>query len=655
MKLPVKSPTAIVLLCLLLCSFVSAHAAGDDKNWKPVDPSDLALKTPKVEKDADAEAIFWEVKVDDSKSDELGLKHYIRVKVFTERGREKYSKVEIPFLKGTKIKDVAARVIKPDGTIVEINKSDIFENTIANASGFKVKQVSFAVPGLEPGVIFEYRYKAVIDDAGASGMQLIFQRDIPVQNITYYVKPFEGSFSTMRHKEYNFTDLSFEKDKDGYFRATKLNVPSYKEEPNMPPEDMVRYWTLLTYSSLFSGDLWSRLNYGLYEAYKDRMKPNDEIKKLIPQIIGSASTPEEKINKIFDFCRKEIKNLSFDYTMTADQKKAIKNNKNAGDTLKQKMGYGIDIEHLFAAMAKAAGFDVRIALTGDRSEFFFTPQDTHQRFIHPACIAVKIGDKWQYYNPGSQYIERGMLAWQEEDQNALLVGEGNYAWGMTPISGPEKSLEKRKAKFTLLDDGTLEGDITIEYTGHLAHAKRNANDEDSQTQREDNLKEMVKKKISAAEFSDIKVENVQNPEKPFVYQYKVRVPNYASKVGKRIILQPNFFEFGANPVFTSATRTHSIYFRYPWSEEDHIEIVLPQGYALDNADSPAPIGDSGKISSLNVKMFFDSEKNTLRYERKFYFGGGGNILFPANSYQAVKGLFDRFHEANKHAITLKQK
>ncbi|MCV5943320.1 DUF3857 domain-containing protein, partial [Escherichia coli] len=72
----------------------------------------------------------WEVRVDDANTDSLILKHYIRIKIFTERGREKYSKVDIPYTKGVKIGKVIARVIKPDGSIVEITKNDIFDREI---------------------------------------------------------------------------------------------------------------------------------------------------------------------------------------------------------------------------------------------------------------------------------------------------------------------------------------------------------------------------------------------------------------------------------------------------------------------------------------------------------------------------------------------
>src|SRR5713101_9724523 len=108
------------LACFLLGVSFAASASSDD--WRPVDPADLALRTSTVEKDADAEALFWEVRVDDSAED-LILNHYIRIKIFTDRGKETQSKVQIPFGKifgeETKIKDIDARTIKPDGSVVE--------------------------------------------------------------------------------------------------------------------------------------------------------------------------------------------------------------------------------------------------------------------------------------------------------------------------------------------------------------------------------------------------------------------------------------------------------------------------------------------------------------------------------------------------------
>ena len=172
--------------------------------------------------------------------------------------------------------------------------------------------------------------------------------------------------------------------------------------------------------------------------------------------------------------------------------------------------------------------------------------------------------------------------------------------------------------------------------------------------REEQLKESIKGRISTAEISNISVENVTDPEKPFTYKFKVRVPNYAQKTGKRIFLQPGFFTFGTSPRFASATRKHAIYFKFPWSETDDIEIKLPEGYVLDNAESPPPLADDSQISSLKNNIGYKKESNTLIINRKFHFGGGDNILFEVGAYTAVKGLFDAFHKSDTHTITLQK-
>ncbi len=155
-------------------------------------------------------------------------------------------------------------------------------------------------------------------------------------------------------------------------------------------------------------------------------------------------------------------------------------------------------------------------------------------------------------------------------------------------------------------------------------------------------------------MSEIQIENITEPQKPLVYGFKVRVPNYAQKTGKRLFLQPGFFEYGEDAMFSTATRKYDVYFSYPWAETDDIEIELPKGFALDNADAPGLLTDPQKISFLNINIGVDKAANVITYKRKFHFGGGGNLLFPSGSYKALKGLFDEFHKADTHTITLKQ-
>ena len=72
-----------------------------------------------------------------------------------------------------------------------------------------------------------------------------------------------------------------------------------------------------------------------------------------------------------------------------------------------------------------------------------------------------------------------------------ILADSTTEWFKTPMSTHDKSKEKRVATLSLDENGTLEGDVTIEYTGHLAVEHKLNNDDDSPVQREENLKEAV--------------------------------------------------------------------------------------------------------------------------------------------------------------------
>lgn len=649
-----RAPTYLFtpVLCLLFFAAPAVMAAGEE--WRPVDPAQLTQKTPVVEKDADAEAIFWEVRIDDGSQGELVKSHYVRIKIFTERGKDAQSKIDIPYLNYTKIKDIAARTIKPDGSIIELKKEDIFEQTQVKISGIKLKTKSFAMPGIELGSIIEYRWREVSDGAWANRVRLHFQRDIPVQDVTYYVKPRFG----MRYMPFHVPDsVRFTKDKNGFHRISMSNVPAFREEPRMPPEDQVRPWILIYYTQDTNQSpqaYWMDVGRGIHEFLKPYMKANDEVKKASAEIVGDAASPEQKLERLFEFCRTKIKNVSDDASgMTPEQRQKMKVNKSPSDTLKRGMGNSGDIDLLFAALATAAGFEARLALTGDRSDIFFDQSFANALFLKPSSIAVRVGDQWHFYNPGYSYAPVGMLRWQEEGQDALISDSKEPVWVKTPMSPPEKTLEKRTAKLKLSEDGTLEGDVRVEYLGHFGSDRKEYNDDDSPTEREETLRQSIKSRMDTAEITNIKIENVQDPIKPFAYEYHVRIPGYAQRTGKRLFLQPALFQRGVSALFSSPIRQHEVYFHYPWSEQDEVTIELPQGYVLESPDAPAPF-QAQKISEYKVNIKASKDQRLLIYNRSFYFGGNEAILFPAANYHLLKDYFDRVYKADNHAITLKQ-
>ena len=76
----------------------------------------------------------------------------------------------------------------------------------------------------------------------------------------------------------------------------------------------------------------------------------------------------------------------------------------------------------------------------------------------------------------------GKLDWYEEDVYAMLIGEKDFNWFKPDLSDYKESNAKRTGKFKLLEDGTLEGDVKIEYAGQRAISRRREGFEDTPDQ-----------------------------------------------------------------------------------------------------------------------------------------------------------------------------
>ena len=189
------SATSLFAFGAALLSIFTMRPAFAGSKWPPVDPEELAVKQGVVDPEADAEALLWEIRVEDSGNEvsvHNDVSHHLRIKVFTERGREARSRVDIPYDGDTVIHDLAARTIRPDGSVVEVKRDAIFERTIVRANGRKVKAKSFAVPNLEVGSIVEYRWTERRYENVVNYLTVPLQQEFPVRMAELWIKPLLG-------------------------------------------------------------------------------------------------------------------------------------------------------------------------------------------------------------------------------------------------------------------------------------------------------------------------------------------------------------------------------------------------------------------------------------------------------------------------------
>lgn len=642
-----------ILFCVLS---LNVSALSQSKEWKEVSRFELQNNSPKVEPDAAAEAIFWDVKIEQTDRS-LTEENYVRVKIFDERGVKNFSTVSVEFYDYYDLNNFRARVIQTDGTILELKKQDSISLDVLKYANSKLVKKSFVISNLKPGSILEYKYQ-LQSGFRLENWRLPLQKNLPLQEISYFVKS-DIANDSLKIMRFNVKEFEFRKTDNGFSLARMKNVPAIKDESNLMPQFNLIPWLLLYYDGVESVEpekYWKNYSKLFGNWHSEFLRSGDEIKQIAKQLTERKTSEEDKIAAIFNFCRTEIKNFSYDIENDPQRSnKANKENWGPKEILKNKAGYDFGINNLFALIAKEAGFDVRFIYTGDRRSFVFaTNKYAHRNLLIYSGVAVKTSKGWHFCYPSAKFIPENRINWFSEGQEAILVGEKESTWVEVPISPPDYNKSEQKAFLKLMPDGSLEGTVKLKYFGFDGTDLKLAYNKLSDAEITDSLKKSLNTRFNKFELELKSVNKNEWSKNPVEIEYKIKIFDYSQATEKRVIFQPGFFEYGKKPSFQSSTRNTPIYFEKFYLDIQEIEIEIPKDFAPEAFNSSRKISETG-IADFEVNLEFDSAKNILKYKRNYKFGENGRLLYPVNNYALLKSLFDRISAIDSDVIMLKKK
>jgi Domain of Unknown Function with PDB structure (DUF3857) len=656
------------IVCLLLILMVLPLAAQTtlptSTNWLPVSDAERNLKSPKIDPNAGVEALFWRVYVLDEfqggQDHRRVLDHYVRLKVFTDKGKDIASTIDLSFGGHTSILYVTGRTIKPDGGILELKNDAVYERDVVRAGGIKRKVKSFAMPGVEVGAIVEYRWREVQFNVPIRYIRLPMQREYPVHKVTYFIKPLPSEYTAgyfMSVLPFNCKPSPLKLESDGFNSTTLENVPAYREEPMMPGDGNVRPWVLAFYhtdTKRTPEKYWNEIGKQAYSELRTALKVNGEIKAASQEAISGAPNDGEKALALLRYLRRHVRGL-FDTGVSDAERAAVLKRLSDGHTrtseevFRTRLGTPDELNTLFAAMASATGLEARPVLIADRNDVAFDPALAAEAYFLPNIdMAVRIGDDWRLFDVSARHLPANMLEWQEEGVKALLSDPKNPTFVMSPVSPPEASGSDRKGRFALSSDGTLEGDVDESYRGYSAESLRNELEDQDPARQQDNLKEKLARTFPQAEMTSIKIEGVEDPEVAMTIRYHLKIPNYAQRTGRRILFAPLLFERGDPPLFEAAERRYPIFFPYAFREADNLVIKLPDGFVLDNAENPGSVA-FGKPGGYKLELATTPNRELLAH-RELVWGREGVLYFGQETYPQLKQAFDIVH--NRDGVTL---
>ena len=661
-------PRPLLLAGVLATCCTLLHGA---TQWRPIEPADTAARPPENEPAANGLTLLREIFVDASKLEGTDFEYYFRAKVFTSAGVEALNQTQIPFEREAAPRDLAARVIKPDGRTVEVSPNAFYTREVVRAGGESASVKAFAFAALEPGDIAEYRYR-VHDRETIFGLRCYLDDVFPAALVRIRIGmiSYKGlCLQTAWSNNASFQTLPSSKIKEHVFEAKGL--PSVISEPCSPPDDLVKPWFFFYYTFLEGSaqDYWGHIGEEMQALTETYLAPKKLLKERAAALLVGSVGEEDSIRRLYEFCRTKIKNLSYaDSGYTPDQIDKLKENRTTVDILTNGYGTCAEINLLFGALLRASGHDCHLAYCGDRSLSFFN-QNLKTRSALPHLLIAIDANEWKFYDPGARYLPPGSLNWKHESTTALVAaakslsgnpsmkrdstpgrGTGNSKWQFleTPRSPAQNSTTRRTANFTLTKDGTLEGDIAITKTGQDSFLARHRYGPLSTSERTDAITQDLVGRLGQVEVSNLTLDLAADLTRPVTLTCHVKVRDYATNAGERLLLPFTFFQKGVPEIFPSTERKFGIYFPYFLQESDKVSITLPEGYELETPGLIQEFGDGDKLH-YSPCLSIEEQGRRIIYERTFI-----QRLFhlPANNYPVLQELFHQVAEQDERLFSL---
>jgi len=638
--------TLVGVFLLVVGNAKPAFASGID--FQTVSQDELKMTSEPKAPGAPAVILFREVDRDDT---DYGSKedNYVRIKILTEEGR-KYADIEIPYLKDAEnIVNLKARSIRPDGTIANFEGKP-FDKTIVKARGLKYQAKTLTLPDVQVGSVIEYLYTDKF--AWLRDSQWILSHELFTKSAKFSLNP---SPRWACRWSWNFLPpgtVAPKEAKDKFIRLESANIPAFQVEDYMPPETELKSRVDFIYAYEFSTDqvkYWKDVGKAWNEQLETFLNKRKAMEQAVAQIVSPSEASEVKLQKIYTRVQ-QFRNTSYEVEKTEKQQKRekLKDANNVEELWKLGYGNGGDLTWLFLGLVRAAGFDAYGVWTANRRNYLtFHPESMEGQKLYENIVLVKLNGKDLYFDPGTAFAPYGLLPWIETGVKGLKLDKDGGSWVTTTMPDSSASHIERTANLKLIPEtDSLEGKLTVTYTGLEAQRRRVEERNDDEADRKKFLEDDVKDYIpTSSEITLTNKPDWASSSNTLVAEFDVKIPGWVTDAGRRALLPIGVFSGTEKHLFDHAERRYAIYFQYPSQKIDDVTIELPEGWTVSTV--PQEQTADGHVITYTAKATFD--KNKLHLTRKL---DVNVVLLDQRAYPALRTLFMAVRTGDEEQVVL---
>ena len=569
------------------------------------------------------------------------------VKIFTERGIQRYGDIAIPYQPAAQNIGVnIARTIAVDGTVLQppneafndVTPPGLLSQNLYSDAMWKV----ISMVGLAPGVCIEYQ--VTLEDKVPGGETWItggynFQATEATLETSFVLQMPESwpiQWQVANDPRPQDPDILHTENDTVIYIWKYGETPALTLEGGMPHvNDIV---PRLRYSSIKDWD-------SVYTWYKDlakgRYTPDADIAAKVQQLIDNLMTEDAKIRAIYHFVATNIRYVGIELGQSAYQPSP------ATEVFQMQYGDCKDKTTLLISMLDLAGIKAYpVLLSVAPYERVDTTLPSLSQFNHMVTAIPTSPDTYIWLDPTSTTCSYGDIPYNTQGRTGFLISDTHGEFVETPVYPPESNRLVSTTELTLDNDGSVQGTLYIQTNGQYNLNTRWAYQQIHPNALKTTLATELSHQFPGIQVTWSDISDLNDLNVPVTINLGFHVENYGTWVGNDVLLPLPIDEFADYAeTFANEQRTYSLDLGYPMQIEKAIRIQIPDGWA---ATLPKDIHHI--IENAELTRQYKQVGNVITYQLVFTLK---NRIFPAAAYSAARSLFTALASEDGSHVLLK--
>ncbi len=529
--------------------------------------------------------------------------HQRVVRVLSESGIREFESFWVGYSPSREdVKILKARVIKPDGSIVEQARTSDRSLSQAYRIYYDNRAMRIYFPNLEPGDVIELSWRMddiALDNLFADyfGKLRLLQGPAPIREQQVAVIMPKG-----RKLYYNNPQLAPEpqinqRDGEELYTWSVKDAPRIKREQAMPPMiEVADYLHVSTFSDYTQMGEWY---WGLVE---DQLLAKEDLRRKARELAENSDSVEDKVKSIYNWVVTKTRYVGLEFGVHGYKPYQV------NQIFERKFGDCKDKASLLVVMLQEVGVDAQLVIIRTGNMGLLKPYPASlASFNHAIAYVPELN---LYLDGTAEFTGLSELPWQDYRALLMRLSKAKVGVGQAPEQEYRNNVYRERDIFSVgvADDVKFSGSVSIKGFD----APRFRSHFQDEMKREEKLEKLLNKEYPGTKVEAFEFKGLEEFGTQVEIDYKAVLPGYARSEGEQKIVRLSFNKVDLVKRFAALSeRTHPVYIRklkdldvvMEYRAEAGLKLKsLPEAVKLDNEYASFELATTAKGNDAQVVM-----------------------------------------------------